>query len=123
MKKTLQQAIKSAAYSLTKLALTQFCFLVLITNSAFAENSKTAHCNSKIAMTDARISATDPLSKNDKNGVLNVKINLEQTVSGTVKDEKGDAMPGVNVVIKGTSKGVQTDSEANLAFKRKWAMS
>ena len=117
MKKTLQQAIKSAAYSLTKLALTQFCFLVLMTNFLFAENPKTAHSNSKIAITGIRISAADPLSKNDKNGFQNLKTTLEQTISGTVKDEKGDAMPGVNVVIKGTSKGVQTDSEGKFSLQ------
>ncbi len=31
-------------------------------------------------------------------------------VTGTVTDEKGDGLPGVNVVIKGTTKGVTTDA-------------
>lgn len=31
------------------------------------------------------------------------------TVRGTVSDQKGAALPGVNVVIEGTTKGVVTD--------------
>ena len=34
------------------------------------------------------------------------------TVSGVVKDEKtGDVLPGVNVLVKGTSKGTITDAD------------
>ncbi|MFC0183169.1 carboxypeptidase-like regulatory domain-containing protein [Pseudarcicella hirudinis] len=34
----------------------------------------------------------------------------EQNISGVVRDEKGEAMPGVNIVIKGTAKGIVTDA-------------
>lgn len=34
----------------------------------------------------------------------------ERTVSGTVKDENGTGMPGVNVLIKGTASGTATDA-------------
>ena len=37
-------------------------------------------------------------------------ITLEKEVSGTVKDNNGNALPGVNVVIKGTTKGTTTSS-------------
>ncbi len=33
----------------------------------------------------------------------------EKNVRGVVRDEKGDALPGVNVLIKGTQRGVSTD--------------
>src|SRR5687767_10222373 len=33
------------------------------------------------------------------------------TISGTVKDETGMSLPGVNVLLKGTNIGVTTDSE------------
>jgi TonB-linked SusC/RagA family outer membrane protein len=36
---------------------------------------------------------------------------VEQTVSGTVRDEAGLALPGVSVVVKGTTKGTSTDAE------------
>ncbi len=35
----------------------------------------------------------------------------KRTVSGTVKDEKGQPMPGVSVVVKGTTIGIVTDVE------------
>ena len=33
----------------------------------------------------------------------------DQTITGTVTDEKGDGLPGVSIVVKGTSKGTTTD--------------
>jgi TonB-linked SusC/RagA family outer membrane protein len=36
---------------------------------------------------------------------------VEQTVSGKVTDESGDALPGVNVLIKGSQRGVTTDGK------------
>ncbi|SFQ81557.1 SusC/RagA family TonB-linked outer membrane protein [Hymenobacter arizonensis] len=35
------------------------------------------------------------------------------TISGQVVDEKGVGLPGVNVIVKGTSNGVQTDATGN----------
>lgn len=35
----------------------------------------------------------------------------DQIVTGTVKDSKGDALPGVNIVVKGTSRGTSTDGQ------------
>lgn len=32
------------------------------------------------------------------------------TVSGTITDEKGKALPGVNITIKGTTKGTNSDA-------------
>lgn len=37
-------------------------------------------------------------------------INADISISGTVKDEKGDVLPGVNVLIKGTARGATTDA-------------
>ena len=34
----------------------------------------------------------------------------ERVVTGTVKDESGSGMPGVNVLIKGTANGTATDA-------------
>ncbi|GAB3252371.1 TonB-dependent receptor [Larkinella harenae] len=38
---------------------------------------------------------------------------VEQTVSGRVIDEKGEGIPGVNVVLKGTTRGTTTDVDGN----------
>ncbi|WP_055562237.1 SusC/RagA family TonB-linked outer membrane protein [Hymenobacter sp. AT01-02] len=43
--------------------------------------------------------------------VLKPAAAADITVSGRVVDEKGAALPGVNVVVKGTSTGTQTDAD------------
>ena len=40
-----------------------------------------------------------------------------RTISGTVTDESGLPLPGVNVIIKGTSTGVQTDFDGNYTIE------
>ena len=37
----------------------------------------------------------------------------QKTISGTVTDQDGLVLPGVNIVIKGTSSGTQTDFDGN----------
>ncbi len=55
-------------------------------------------------------SAAPDLSGTDKSNVVTGDELQQIVVSGTVTDEStGDAMPGVNVVVKGTSTGVLTD--------------
>ncbi len=46
-----------------------------------------------------------------------------QKVSGTVKDEKGDSLPGVSVLIKGSQQGTTTDAsgEFNMTVPNKEA--
>ncbi|WP_026308947.1 SusC/RagA family TonB-linked outer membrane protein [Spirosoma spitsbergense] len=39
--------------------------------------------------------------------------NLDQTVSGTVRDESGAGLPGVSVILKGTPKGTTSDADGN----------
>ncbi|GHA46685.1 SusC/RagA family TonB-linked outer membrane protein [Salinimicrobium marinum] len=41
----------------------------------------------------------------------------EMTVTGTVTDDSGVPLPGVNVVVKGTSNGVQTDFDGNYSIE------
>ncbi len=50
--------------------------------------------------------------------VLFVQITFaqEKTISGTVTDE-GGPLPGVNVIVKGTSNGTQTDFDGNYTIK------
>jgi TonB-dependent starch-binding outer membrane protein SusC len=40
----------------------------------------------------------------------------EQTVSGSVKDETGSGLPGVNVLVKGTTVGTTTDTDGNFVI-------
>ncbi len=50
---------------------------------------------------------------------LSIGIFAQQNVSGTVSDESGVSLPGVNVVIKGTSVGVSTDFDGNYQIDAK----
>jgi hypothetical protein len=51
--------------------------------------------------------------------VLRAEVNLEaeqpqkKEITGTVKDEKGFSLPGVSVVLKGTTTGTVTDASGN----------
>lgn len=44
---------------------------------------------------------------------LNKPLKKAETVSGTVKDAKGNTLPGVNVLVKGTSTGTATDTDGH----------
>lgn len=49
-------------------------------------------------------------------GITSV-VAQEKTVSGTVTDQDGQLLPGVNVIIKGTTRGTQTDFDGNYTLK------
>lgn len=51
--------------------------------------------------------------------ILSPELLMAQTVSGAVKDEKGEALFGASVVIKGTTTGAQTDFEGEFEFNAK----
>ena len=59
-------------------------------------------------VTDKNLIIIKPLGSGKSNPVGQVK-----TVSGQVKDESGGPLPGVTVVIKGTTKGTITNSDGN----------
>ena len=40
-------------------------------------------------------------------------VTAQRTVSGKITDESGESLPGVNVVVKGTTTGTQTDLDGN----------
>ena len=48
--------------------------------------------------------------------VVQISFAQEKTISGTVSDETGP-LPGVNVIVKGTSNGTQTDFDGNYMLK------
>ncbi|MFV0247906.1 MAG: carboxypeptidase-like regulatory domain-containing protein [Tenacibaculum sp.] len=50
--------------------------------------------------------------------VVQVIYAQERTITGTVSDESGP-LPGVTVLIKGTSQGTQTDFDGNYNIKAK----
>ncbi|MFO7721217.1 MAG: SusC/RagA family TonB-linked outer membrane protein [Gillisia sp.] len=49
--------------------------------------------------------------------VVQLTFAQQQTVTGTVTDESGLPLPGVNIIIKGTSTGVQTNFDGNYSIQ------
>ena len=45
--------------------------------------------------------------------VVQLTFAQEKTISGTITDENSLPLPGVNVIIKGTTTGTQTDFDGN----------
>ncbi|MEM1259545.1 MAG: SusC/RagA family TonB-linked outer membrane protein, partial [Bacteroidota bacterium] len=48
--------------------------------------------------------------------VVHVSFAQDKTISGTVTDSDGLPLPGVNIVVEGTSNGTQTDFDGNYAI-------
>ena len=49
--------------------------------------------------------------------IVQITFAQEMTISGTVTDQSGLPLPGVNIVIKGTNTGTQTDFDGNYSIK------
>ncbi|MCW9036659.1 MULTISPECIES: SusC/RagA family TonB-linked outer membrane protein [Altibacter] len=49
--------------------------------------------------------------------VVQLTFAQEKTISGTVSDNTGLPLPGVNIVVKGTSSGTQTDFDGNYSIQ------
>lgn len=58
-------------------------------------------------------SAASSVTTSDENTIV---ILFEKIVKGTVTDQNGVPLAGANVVVKGSSKGVQTDFDGNFAI-------
>ena len=62
-------------------------------------------------VTDKNLIIIKPIGSNNSYPIGQVK-----TVSGQVKDENGERLPGVTIVVKGTSKGTITDVDGNFSL-------
>ncbi|WP_234418170.1 TonB-dependent receptor domain-containing protein [Aquimarina aquimarini] len=51
-----------------------------------------------------------------KESLLDIKVDLQREVKGSVKDAVGNPLPGANILVKGTSNGAQTDFEGNFTI-------
>ncbi|MCV9929917.1 TonB-dependent receptor [Flavobacterium sp. LS1R49] len=58
-------------------------------------------------------SAASSINTSHKN---NITLFFEKTVKGKVTDQNGLPLAGVNIIVKGTSTGVQTDTDGNFAI-------
>ncbi|TVZ58907.1 TonB-linked SusC/RagA family outer membrane protein [Flavobacteriaceae bacterium MAR_2010_105] len=51
--------------------------------------------------------------------VVQISFAQDKTISGTVSDESGLPLPGVNIIVKGTTNGTQTDFDGNYTITAK----
>ena len=49
--------------------------------------------------------------------VVHISFAQEKTISGMVSDQSGLPLPGVNIVVVGTTTGTQTDFDGNYSIK------
>ena len=57
-----------------------------------------------------------PLGKKRRDDLGSSTPSPDNLIKGVVVDEKGEALPGVNVLIKGTQKGTVTDANGNFSI-------
>lgn len=69
---------------------------------AFTMQLASASTEKSIVFTDKNVKKTNPIQKK---------------VTGKVTNEKGESLPGVNIVAKGTTISTQTDFDGNFAFE------
>ena len=48
--------------------------------------------------------------------VVQLTFAQEKTISGTISDQSGIPLPGVNIIVKGTTNGTQTDFDGNYSI-------
>ncbi|MBT1697052.1 TonB-dependent receptor [Fulvivirgaceae bacterium PWU4] len=52
-----------------------------------------------------------------ENEIAEIKLLADKPVKGKVTDPSGEALPGVNVIVKGTTNGTTTDTNGNFALE------
>ncbi|MDQ6481777.1 TonB-dependent receptor [Dyadobacter sp. LHD-138] len=57
-----------------------------------------------------------PLGQKRRDDLGSSRPSLDSLIKGVVVDEKGEALPGVNVLIKGTQRGTVTDVKGNFSI-------
>ncbi len=84
------QILKQRLFMYMKLGTVQFCICGLLAGIGYAHPSH--------------------LSRNESGEILLMSLPTDKIITGIVRDEKGDVLPGVNILIKGTQQGTITDA-------------
>ena len=81
-------------------------------------NTVSAEANLRFKRINQTISVTKKhrLRKNKKTQEI-ANIGITQTISGTVVDENNESIPGVNIILKGTTKGTTTDIQGRYSLE------
>ncbi|MDQ6477058.1 TonB-dependent receptor [Dyadobacter sp. LHD-138] len=59
------------------------------------------------------LSNSSPISQPGKNDQSQIQNMIDKSVSGRVTDERGEALPGVSIMIKGSNQGTSTDGDGH----------
>ncbi|MBQ0785814.1 MAG: SusC/RagA family TonB-linked outer membrane protein, partial [Amphritea sp.] len=73
-------------------------------------------CVLVLCLNFAKVSAAEVHDKNVEGAESEIQQQKNKIVIGTVADEKGEPIPGVSVVIKGTVNGTSTDVDGNFSL-------
>ena len=65
---------------------------------------------------DRQIVLSNQYGETGISGQENMTVQQQRTVSGTVTDESGEPLPGVTVVVKGTTRGTVTNADGNYSL-------
>ncbi|WP_299887944.1 VIT domain-containing protein [uncultured Lacinutrix sp.] len=83
--------------------------------SSINQTNTTATSNNNITNQNPVSVVNNASNTNESTSIVNLDPN-KRIVSGTILDEEGLPIPGVNIVISGTSKGSQTDFDGNYSI-------
>ncbi len=81
-----------------------FAFLALGTHDAKAQG-------------EPQIVQTESIRYDSIKGKTAISVLKEKMIKGTIVDESNIPLPGTNVIVKGTTRGVQSDFDGNFAIK------
>lgn len=96
---------RTVSVSATNESLSQVLFRVLKPlNITFLEVSN------RIILRYEESSLKQESEESNRDFIENLMVQIDHSITGVVKDENGVALPGVNILIKGTKKGTNTDN-------------
>ena len=73
--------------------------------------------NQPVRTTSTDINLPTNSQQNDlKESNSSVSVNTDQSVKGKIQDDKGNALPGASVAVKGTTKGVTTNANGEFSI-------
>ncbi|WP_245563778.1 SusC/RagA family TonB-linked outer membrane protein [Spirosoma luteum] len=98
----------------TKMALAPLLITCLLMGTAWATDGPSPKRSDQRLTTQLRNEAVKANTVNQ--ALITPALAADVTVTGIVTDEKGDGMPGVSVVLKGTQRGTTTSAEGRFSL-------
>lgn len=126
IRQIIQQIEKSSDYSFfynNDLADLDKSATIQLTNSSIEEALNGLFSNTSITYLikdNKQVVLTDKkMAQQNNSSVQSVQQAITKKVTGTVTDEKGEPLPGVSVVEKGTTNGIMTDADGTYSINVK----